>query len=411
MEKNNNQKNQSEDKQDKKRKGNLLQEAVVFAATAATAAAAAFLYGKTQIEMVRIVLFLILASGCVIFSIEESREQKTFLFDNELYQWRFTVTYLLFLVGSVLFPLLPSAGWPFLAVFVGLMLFSNQVIGMCAGTALLMLTVLLGSAPSIDTLFVYFVSGMIGILVFSYVNEEFKVGIPILVSLLMQMLCLCIQSVLMVNETLEAQMFLIPLVNTMVCLILLLIILKFFSYSTIYRHRDMYIDINDPEGRLLSELKNFSKEEYFHAVHTAYLCDRIAKKLRLNAAVAKACGYYHKIGVLKGENTWENVCAVLAENEFPQPVKDILEEYLEENKRLIAKEAVILMFSETVISSLTYLFSKNPNNELDYDKLIQAVFKKKMESGIINYSNITLGELDEMKKILTRENLYYDFLR
>lgn len=411
MEKNSNQKNQAEDIRDKKRKGSLFQEAAILAVTAAAAAAAAFLYGKTQIETVKIVLFMVIASGCVIFSIEESREQKTFLFDNELYLWRFTVIYLLFLTGSVLFPLLPSAGWPFLATFVGLMLFSNQVIGMCAGTTLLMLTVLLGNAPSIDTLFVYFVSGMTGVIVFSYVNEEFKVGVPILVSLLMQVICLCIQSVLLVNETLAVQMFLIPLVNTMVCLILLLIILKFFSYSTIYRHRDMYIDINDPEGQLLSELKSFSKEEYFHAVHTAYLCDRMAKKLNLNAAVAKACGYYHKIGVLKGENTWENVSAVLIENEFPQPVKDILEEYLEENKRLISKEAVILMFSETVISSLTYLFSKNPNNELDYDKLIQAVFKKKMESGIIRYSNITLGELDEMKKILTRENLYYDFLR
>ena len=62
------------------------------------------------------------------------------------------------------------------------------------------------------------------------------------------------------------------------------------------------MDINDPECPLLVELKNVSKPEYYHTIHTAYLCSRIALQLKLDDAVVKACAYYHKIGLLKGEN-------------------------------------------------------------------------------------------------------------
>ena len=171
------------------------------------------------------------------------------------------------------------------------------------------------------------------------------------------------------------------------------------------------MDINDPKWQLLVDLKTASKDEYYHAIHTAYLCDRIARKLTLDDAVVKACGYYHRIGMLKGENSWENVEEILNENQFPSAVKSILKEYIDKSEQIISKETVVLLFSDTVISSIQYLFSKNPQVVLDYDKLIDAIFRKKIESGIIDYSHISMGEIQEMKKILIEERLYYDFLR
>lgn len=232
-----------------------------------------------------------------------------------------------------------------------------------------------------------------------------------MVSLLVQMVCLSIQEVLFVNEVLHMQMFTIPAVNILVCLILLLILLKFFSFSIIYGSRDIYMDINDPECPLLVELKAFSKEEYYHAIHTAYLCDRIAKRLGMDDAVVKACGYYHRIGMIKGENSWENVKETLLKYNFPLEVQAVLKEYLDKNERIRAREAVVLLFCDTVISSISFLFSKEPQIKMDYEKIISAIFKKKLESGIIDYSRLSFGELQEMKKILLEEKLYYDFLR
>lgn len=388
-----------------------LQEAAMLILTAAISGVAAYLYGKTQIELVRIVLMAVIAYGCVIFAIEESREQDKMLFDNGANLWRFTLLYSLFLAGSAVFPLLPSGGWPYLVIFTGLMLFSNQVTGMCAGSTLLMITMLLGGSDSAETFLIYFISGMTGVLVFSYVNENFKVGLPVMVSLMMQMVCLSIGEVLMKNELFSLQMFIIPVVNTMVCLILLLIILKFFSFSTIYKSRDAYMDINDPECPLLVELKTRSQEEYYHAIHTAYLCDRVAKRIHIDDAAAKAGGYYHKIGIIKGKSNWENTKEVLEEYELPEKVQEILREYLDKDARIVAKETTVLLLCDTVISSISYLFSKDPGVQLDYDKLIQAIFRKKWESGILDNSQISLWEIEEMKKIFVEEKLYYDFLR
>lgn len=386
-----------------------LQEAGILVLTALISGIAAFLYKDTQYEIVRVVILSVVSAGCVVFALEESRIEGSFLFDNAGHLWRFTLLYGIFLVGSMIFPLLPGGGWPYLAVFTGLMLFSNRLTGMCAGSTLLLISILLSNGTS-DLFVLYFVSGMTGVLLFSAIDESFQVGWSLFASSLVLMVCLCLHDVLMANEALSISMISVPVINTMVCLLLLIILLKFFSISIIYRTRDTYMDINDPECPLLVELKEYSKEEYYHAIHTAYLCDRIAKRLNLDDAAAKAGGYYHKIGIMKGQANFENARLILSEYHFPDKAMEILKEYLEDGK-IVSKETVVLLFSDTVISSLTYLFSKDHDVKLDYKKLIDTIFEKKKESGILNHSQISIGEMEEMKKILMEESLYYDFLR
>lgn len=404
------QKNNEIEPSNSKNRSACIWEGVLFLATVFLTAAAAYLYHKPLIEIAGIAILAGAGFGCVWFMLEKSREDGTFLYDNDTHFGRFTVIYLIFLGGSALFPLLPVGGWPYLVIFVGLMFFSNQMVGLLAGSTLLMMTVMLQGGSS-ASFFIYFIGGLVGIAVFSYVNENFHIWTPLFISLLIQMVCLSIQEVLFVNEVLSLQMFAIPAMNILVSLILMIILLKFFSFSIIYREQDQYVDINDPECPLLVELKNSSKEEYYHAIHTAYLCDRIARRLNFDDAVVKACGYYHRIGMLRGENSWENVQEILEENRFPMEVQTVLKEYLDKNERIVSRETVLLLFCDTVVSSISFLFSKNPKGELDYPKIINTIFKKKIESGMIEYSQASFGELQEMKKILVEEKLYYDFLR
>lgn len=405
-----NQKNNEKETSGRKNHRACIWEGVLFAGTVILTVLGAYLYHKPVIEIAGIGILAGAGFGCVWFMLERSREDHSFLYDNEAHFGRFTIIYLISLGGSVLFPLLPVGGWPYLVIFVGLMLFSNQIVGLLAGSTLLMITLLIQGGSN-ASFFIYFVGGLVGIAVFSYVNENFHIWMPLFISLLIQMVCLSIQEVLFANEVLSLQMFAIPAVNILVSLILMIILLKFFSFSIIYREQDQYVDINDPECPLLVELKNGSKEEYYHAIHTAYLCDRIARRLNFDDAVVKACGYYHRIGMIRGENTWENVQEILQENHFPMEVQKILKEYLDKNERIISRETVLLLFCDTVVSSITFLFSRDSKAELDYQKIIHTIFKKKIESGMIEYSRASFGELQEMKKILVEEKLYYDFLR
>ena len=65
-----------------------------------------------------------------------------------------------------------------------------------------------------------------------------------------------------------------------------------------------------------------------------------------------------------------------------------------------------------------YLISKGKSNENkeaktdnEYAKVATAVIRRKVESGILNSSDISLADLGGIEKIYTGEKLYYDFLR
>ena len=57
------------------------------------------------------------------------------------------------------------------------------------------------------------------------------------------------------------------------------------------------------------------------------------------------------------------------------------------------------------------MIKKNKNATINYDDLIEGIFKKKMDAGELKDYDITFREYDTIRRILKREKLYYDFLR
>ena len=361
-------------------------------------------------EMIRNTVMVMAGTGTVLFAFSMSEVNRLFIYRNEGKYGRFALMYIGGLTAAVFLPFLPVAGWPFLVIFVLLGAFSNGITGLMAGSVCLLAAVNFAGGD-FAVFWTYFLSGVVGILVFSTLNDDFQVGLPLFISLAVLTLCLTANVVLFANEKLSIAQFLIPAVNLMVCCILLLISLKMFSTAVIHHNREKYMDINDPEFPLLVQLKEMSKEEYYHAVHTAYLSDRIAKRLGLDDAAAKACGYYHRIGRLKGENTWENVSAICNEYHFPPNTKKILKEYVDDSEKIVSKETTVVLFADCIVSSIRYLFEKDPKAELDYAQIINTVFDKKFEAGELWENEISLAQIHAMKKIFIEEKLYYDFLR
>ena len=383
--------------------------AFMFLLSGAIALAGSLLYVKDAAILIRNTVMILAGTGIVIFAFTMEEMNERFVYRNDGKYARFAMMYLGGLAASVFLPYLPTTGWPFLVIFVLLSVFSDGVTGLAAGSVCLLLSVNFAGG-SFAVFWLYFISGAAGILVFSTLNEEFKVGIPMFISLLILMLCLTANVVLLSSERLSVAQFTIPAINLIVCCILLLISLKMFSTTVIHRNREKYMEINDPEFPLLVQLKDLSKEEYFHAIHTAYLSDRIARRLGLDDAAAKACAYYQRIGRLKGDNTWENVSAICNEYHFPPNTKKILKEFVDESEKIVSKETIVVLFADCIVSSILYLFQKDPKAELDYAQLIDTVFRKKLETDELWGNEISLAQIHEMKKIFVEEKLYYDFL-
>lgn len=399
-----------EEKKDKQGIRTFIVSAVIFVVTVAGTGLCSFIFGQEMHYIIRNSVTAGLGAGMIICLMAQAKEKNLYAYDNSQYCERFLICYLVAILTAFICGKLPSGGWPFLPIFVLLALFSNYIIGICAGSLFLMISIMLSGA-TVEIFFLYFISGVIAVCVFNGLDENYKVGIPVIISLLMLIVSITAEIILFENAKLSFDMFMIPLINVIITCILLIVILKIFSYLVIFKYRERYMEINDPECPLLVQLKENSKEEYYKAIHTAYLSDKIARKLGFDDKVTKAGGYYHRIGCLKGENTWDNVYEIGMEYKFPPEVLGVLREYLEKGNKIIHKEAAVIYFAEAVVSSILFLIAKDKDAKLDYNQIIDTVFDKKQENAVFLQCDLSVNELNQMKKMFKEEKLYYDFLR
>lgn len=373
-----------------------------------------YLTGKSYEAILRNTIVSLIIAGTDIFMVLDaySRGRDGFSYDNYDHMLRYVIVYLSALVLSCVFVLIPNQLWPYMAIFVVLALFSNNEIGMVSGIGFVTLSVMLEEKGEFGEFFMYVLAGAVILAMFRDLKETTAISLPLAISLMMQAVLLLAFNVLFQNRTLSFNLLVLPVLNLMLNLIILLIFLNMFGVYVIRKSNDMYMDINDPEFPLLVQLKEKSKDEYFRAIHTAYLSERIANGLNINSRAVKTCAYYHRIGVMENETKWSELEHYYTENNFPVEAIEFLYEYIEPKKGAPkSKEALTVQLCETTIASIMHIIKENKDVKIDYDKLIDSIFEKKDKDGELKGYNVTFYELDQMKKILKKEKLYYDFLR
>lgn len=336
------------------------------------------------------------------FALRQEYCNHTLDYNNEEHLMRFWCAFAVGLLIAFICVFLPSGGWPFLAVFVMLSLFSNLNTGILAASALLMIPVLLSDATA-GVFFLYFVSGVFAAGLFRKLENEFMIGLPMALSLMCLLLCETANIVLLANERLSIELLVIPVVNLILSSIMLLGILKFFSGAVVYQYREYYLELNDTENAALLSYKQSDRAEYFACVHIAYFCERIANKLGLHADALKCAAYYHKKGM--------EIIQEMDMHPFPPEVDAILQDFQKRKSYIVLKETAVLLCADAIINSMMYMLAKSGDKELDYDQIIDALFKRLQDGGTFNYCDITMKELRMMQKIFKEEKLYYDFLR
>lgn len=330
-------------------------------------------------------------------------------YDNEENVMRFFLCLGVSLVIALVCVFLPVGAWPFLVIYIALALYGSTFLGAVAGSVLLMVTVLCSGAEA-HIFVMYLISGIIGVTLFRCLDTEFKVGVPLAISLMGLLVCETANVVLFANEKLNMELFVIPAANVIISAILMLGILKVFSQAVVYRYRVIYMELTAPECELLTRLKQEAQEDYYQSMHTSYFCERIAGQLGLDVQAVKAAGFYHKIGVLF-QNQDTDLFDMFNRQHFPPVMQDILKEYLLPGRIVSRKETAVLIMADAVTASIIHLLAADKGRNLDYDKIIDSVFRIKQESGILNKCQISMREMTQMKKIFKEEKLYYDFLR
>ncbi|MBE5864904.1 MAG: hypothetical protein E7292_01660 [Lachnospiraceae bacterium] len=346
------------------------------------------------------IVFVVLGIGTVGFGIRRGMLTGDLDYDNAEYPKRFWICFLSGLVVSFVYVFLPSAAWPFLPIYILLSLYSNMAIGVLAATTILAVPVCLTDA-GLEVFLVYLISGFWGALLFKNIKNGFKTGLPFVLSMAGLLICETAGTVLVINARPGVESFVVPGINMIVSGILVLGILKTFFGKVIYKYRENFLDLNDPENEILGELKQSDKKTYMKSIHTAYFCERIALKLGLHSDSLKCAGYYHVFGQSLEEKT---LC-------FPPEVRLILEEYFSKGKPILHKETAVLIASENIVGTILTLLEQANGGKVDYDKVIDAVFKRYQVAGTFKQCDISMKEFFAMQKIFKEEKLYYDFLR
>jgi len=397
---------------DKKEKSFKVLMAITFFATAIGILGASLGYGLKIEAVIRNTVTGIICAGTLVYMLTDASRRNLFSYDNGQKRNRYVFVYLISLVVSLFLPLIAIEVWPYLFIFLILGLFSTNEIGLFSGSFLLLFSVILEKEGSYAEFFIYFLAGAVILALLRDLTETTRIGFPIFISLSLLFVLIVAYDVMFQNRTLNPTMIIVPLVNVLVNLILMMITLNIFGVYVIRKSNDRYMDINDTEYPLLVQLKEKDKEAYFRAIHIAYLAERIALDLNLNARAVKTMSYYYKIGVIDGSTTWDEVKHFYIENNFPQEALGFLKEYIDNDKsKQLSKEAAIIYMCETLISSITYLFKKDKDAKINYDELIDKIFEHKMENRELYNYNISLYELEHMKALMKKEKLYYDFLR
>ena len=379
-------------------------------ATIVLTVAVSFIYDKSVGEMLRNGVFSVFFSLGLVLLCHYSFAFKKLDYDNEMHPYRFLLVFSVGLVFACLFPLISREGWVFLCIGVALLLFSNTLIALYSISGFIFLSLLLLKDGDIITYFVYFTSVLIAAVLFQDIDKSFKVVPAIAISNLVLFIFESAGFVILKNKELSAEQFVIPIINVVINCIVMFFVLKYFNTYVANRYRNKYQEINDQEYKVLSELKNNQKDEYFRSIHTAYLAERMAIAVGCDVALVKNCAYYHRIRHAYSMNK-EDFATFLEDNQFPPEAYSLLIEYYDNETKPSSKEAGIVYISDKLIASLMSLFKKDKDIKIDYTELIATLIDKNMFKSNMSECDLSIKDYNTIKEILLKETLYYDFLR
>lgn len=372
--------------------------------------------GFDVMTILRNVIACIFSIGVVVLVMMQSELRHTYPLDNQIHPERFVITYVVSLLLMVFLnafsvTLLPREVvflFPYLSIAILLTLFSDFNVGLISYVHFILVSSML-CGFDVSTAFMYVLSGMIGCCLIRSAEKTFRIWR--LIGIMMgQYVVLYVA-----YRLLSSKDYLYDLIwfggGLLLNFIVLLLILYLADRKMIHKYDQKYDELNQPEHELLVQLKEKEKEDYMNAVHTAYLCEHLAQLIEADSKLAKAGGYYHKIGILRAKSYVAKSIEIGKEYDFPEPLLALLNEYTGRQDPPKTVEAVIVMLSEEIVKTITYMYRKDSEKKLDYDKIIEAIFKKKYDTGILKDSGISLKVFYQMKEYYQSEALYYDFLR
>ncbi len=144
---------------------------------------------------------------------------------------------------------------------------------------------------------------------------------------------------------------------------------------------------------------------YHHAEKIAVISERAAGAAGLNGSLAKAGGFYHEIGRLKGKDYVSSGVAIAKEYQLPESIINIIESHSLKLDKPSSPEGAVVMFTVSLVSAVEYFQTSKGHKEKDEDsiaklmrKFTENLFAMRLEKDSLAKCNLTVNQYIRLKE-------------
>lgn len=150
----------------------------------------------------------------------------------------------------------------------------------------------------------------------------------------------------------------------------------------------------------MMKLKDSMPNIYVHCLEIGNLSAEAAKLIGANEAVAFAGGCYHEIGRMngtqkkqEGREYIDEGIRILEQHGVAKEVIQVVKEHNIHHDAPSSREAAIVMLSDSILSSLKYLYAHKASEEINVEEVVNSIINRRFEKGILNQSELTVKEI------------------
>ncbi|MCH5267451.1 MAG: HD domain-containing protein [Lachnospiraceae bacterium] len=165
-------------------------------------------------------------------------------------------------------------------------------------------------------------------------------------------------------------------------------------------------DILQADYSLFLRLQEYSAQLFVHSMRISSVSAQAARYMGGNVQLAQAGGLYHEIGRITREKDYVAAGIKLTEeNDFPEDLTAVIRQHSLKYEKPQSLEAVIVMFTDNIISTDEYLKRSGKRGAVSDDKLVDMIFKDRISKGNLSESGMSDEDIEKLRMFYIKQ--YY----
>lgn len=196
--------------------------------------------------------------------------------------------------------------------------------------------------------------------------------------------------------------FIISVIITSVICMILGNVIRIFADRIIYKKTPAVIinKFTSSNSEIVQLMKNKSASLYYHSNEVAEMSRLAAKRIGADYNLAYAGGLFHDLGKVSGSEYIKEGLKLAEKYGIPKEIRTIMVEHNVKSRAPKSKEAAIVMLSDTVVSTIEYVKGTMDKKEVSEQVLVENAINKRLTSGALNKSGLTIEEFNIIKETL-----------